>query len=277
MSDRIQKLVSTILVAVLAWAPVAQGYEYLRSNPINRTDPTGLFSTTDLLTAQSWCAYLRTTGTLAGIGVGIAGVYGGFRSGFEAQLNGASSREIAIAAVKGAGYTGYNAFARVLLPSAIISTGPGGLALAGGIGVYEAADAYGDARARQEQATTQAELDLATFDSVFASLAVGGSLYATSAGIRGAAIAAQGMPIPPRAYAVLQHVRQKGSPMQGFKGGRVFRNDEGRLPANGRYREYDIDPQPPPGVGRNMERIIIDEASGNAWYSPEHYVTFKPM
>lgn len=166
-------------------------YQYLRSNAVNHTDPTGLFTVTDLLTTQSLSTYLRTAGAVTGIGSGVAGLFGGIRSGYEAQLLGGTPRDIAIAAVKGAGFTGYKAFARVLIASAIIATGPGGLALAGSIGVFQSADAYCKARERQESAQTEADIKLATFDSIFATLGIGGSLFATSAGIRGAAIAAR--------------------------------------------------------------------------------------
>jgi len=252
-------------------------YEYLRSNPPTHHDPTGLFSLPNLLTTQSLSAYLRTSGTLAGIGLGGAGIFGGLRAGYQAQLHGASSREVAMAAVRGAGITGYKAFASVLFASAVIAAGPGGLALVGGLGVFETAGAYSDARERQELARTQADLYLATFDSVFATLAIGGSLFATSAGLRGAALASRAMVIPPRAYTVVRHVRAKGSAPAGFKRGEAFRNKEGRLPANGKYREYDIDPLPPPGTARNTERIVIDELTGNAWYTSDHYLSFKPM
>lgn len=84
----------------------------------------------------------------------------------------------------------------MLLASAIIATGPGGLALAGAVGTFESAKAYADSRVRQEQAQSHAELSLATFDSVFASLGVGGSLFGTSLGLRGAVLAARAS-LPP--------------------------------------------------------------------------------
>lgn len=148
--------------------------------------------------------------------------------------------------------------------------------MAGAIGLFESNEALGEARARQEEAQTQAELSLATYDSVFATLGIGGSLFATSAGIRGVAAASVAMTIPSRAYTELSHVRANGTPPAGYKGGRVFRNREGRLPGNGNYREYDIDPAPAAGA-RNAERIVVDEISGNAWYTSDHYLTFKPM
>jgi RHS repeat-associated protein len=198
--------VASAAAGVSSTAQYADGmspYQYVGSSPVMNRDPSGLFALQDLLTAQSLSAYLRTTGTFAGIGLAGAGVFGGLRSGYEAQLSGATTKEIATAAVLGAGYTGYQAFARILVASAIIATGPGGLALAGGIGVFESAEAYGEARARQEGAQTQADLSLATFDSVFATLGVGGSLYATSVGVRGATLGANRGPSGrgPRQYA----------------------------------------------------------------------------
>jgi len=176
-----------VMADVTAAAQYGDGmhvYEFAGSNPTNGLDPTGLFSYAELLESQ----YLRDSIRYSTYGLGLAGLYGGLRGGYEAQLRGGTAKQIAISAVRGAGLTGYNAIAAVLVASALVATGPGGLALAGAIGVFESSDAYLESRERQEQAQSEAELSLATFDSVFATLGVGGSLYATGAGIRGAFI-----------------------------------------------------------------------------------------
>jgi ribonuclease T1 len=66
-----------------------------------------------------------------------------------------------------------------------------------------------------------------------------------------------------------------GQPLAGYVGGRVFYNREGRLPA-GRYREYDVHPRIP-GRDRGPERLVINQATGHAYYSADHYRTFVPL
>jgi ribonuclease T1 len=66
-----------------------------------------------------------------------------------------------------------------------------------------------------------------------------------------------------------------GEPLAGYVGGRVFQNREGRLPA-GRYREYDVHPRSP-GRDRGPERLVIDQVTGRAYYSGDHYRTFVPL
>ncbi|MBI5027085.1 MAG: hypothetical protein HZC12_10250 [Nitrospirae bacterium] len=76
-----------------------------------------------------------------------------------------------------------------------------------------------------------------------------------------------------KATNVFKHIKTKGVPPQGYKGGRIFQNREGKLPQGGKYREYDIDPYVS-GQSRTAERIVIDESTGRAWYTPDHYKTF---
>jgi ribonuclease T1 len=66
-----------------------------------------------------------------------------------------------------------------------------------------------------------------------------------------------------------------GQPLAGYVGGRVFHNREGRLPA-GRYREYDVHPRTA-GQDRGPERLVINQATGRAYYSADHYRTFVPL
>ena len=83
-----------------------------------------------------------------------------------------------------------------------------------------------------------------------------------------------GSSIPANAQSVLQYVRQTGHAPDGYVGGRVFENREGRLPAGGDYREFDVDPHNGP---RNADRIIVDWNTKQAWYTGDHYRTFIPM
>lgn len=83
--------------------------------------------------------------------------------------------------------------------------------------------------------------------------------------------------IPQKATDTLTHVRKTGQAPQGYTGGRVFQNREGKLPQGGKYREYDVDPTPRKGQSRNAERIVVDETSGKAWYTDNHYSTFQEV
>jgi len=66
-----------------------------------------------------------------------------------------------------------------------------------------------------------------------------------------------------------------GEPLPGYVGGRPFQNREHALP-RGRYREYDVHPKVP-GKNRGAERIVIDQRTGKAYYTADHYRTFIPM
>lgn len=86
--------------------------------------------------------------------------------------------------------------------------------------------------------------------------------------------AAAGITIPAEAVKILQYLRnQNWTPPRGYKGGRVFQNREGKLPACGNYREYDIHPYVK-GQNRGSEHIVVDINTGRAWYTPDHYQTF---
>ena len=80
--------------------------------------------------------------------------------------------------------------------------------------------------------------------------------------------------VPAKALQVLQYVRANGQAPEGYVGGRVFENREGRLPADGDYREFDVDPH---NGQRNAERIIVEWNTKKAWYTGDHYQTFIPM
>lgn len=82
---------------------------------------------------------------------------------------------------------------------------------------------------------------------------------------------------PPRkAKDLLEAIqRHQGHPLPGYVGGRVFQNREKRLPP-GRYREYDVNPKLR-GRSRDAERIVIEQDTGNAYYTGDHYRTFTPL
>jgi len=88
--------------------------------------------------------------------------------------------------------------------------------------------------------------------------------------------AARDVEVPEKAREVLAEIQKRnGEPLPGYVGGRVFGNREGRLP-RGEYREYDVNPKRP-GKNRGTERIVIEQRTGKAYYSRNHYETFTPM
>lgn len=80
--------------------------------------------------------------------------------------------------------------------------------------------------------------------------------------------------VPAKVTRVLQIIRSTGAAPEGYVGGRVFQNREGRLPSDGDYREFDVDPHNGP---RNAERIIVEWNTKKAWYTADHYQTFIPL
>lgn len=82
--------------------------------------------------------------------------------------------------------------------------------------------------------------------------------------------------VPKKARDVLAQIQKRnGEAPPGYVGGRVFANREHRLPP-GRYREYDVNPKVS-GRSRGTERIVIEQRTGKAYYTRDHYETFAPM
>lgn len=67
----------------------------------------------------------------------------------------------------------------------------------------------------------------------------------------------------------VRHLR----PQKGFKGGKLFRNREGKLPGSRQYYEYDVHPYRP-GVSRGPERLLTDPSKQHFYYTRDHYNTF---
>jgi len=81
---------------------------------------------------------------------------------------------------------------------------------------------------------------------------------------------------PQKAYDLLAKLQQRGGePLPGYVGGRDFQNRERRLP-RGRYREYDVN-RKIPGRSRDAERLIIEQKTGKAYYTSDHYRNFIPL
>lgn len=91
-----------------------------------------------------------------------------------------------------------------------------------------------------------------------------------------AAVATDTDKIPKKAYDVLREIQERnGEPPPGYVGGRQFGNFEGRLP-KGKYREYDVN-RKVAGRSRGKERIVVEQRTGRAWYTVDHYETFLLM
>lgn len=90
---------------------------------------------------------------------------------------------------------------------------------------------------------------------------------------KGVSEADQAQDVPDKVYELLGEIqRLQGSPPPGYVGGRPFQNRERRLP-RGQYREYDVNPKVP-GQDRGPERLVIDQRTGKAYYTKDHYRTF---
>jgi ribonuclease T1 len=82
--------------------------------------------------------------------------------------------------------------------------------------------------------------------------------------------------VPQKARDLLHTIQDRhGEPPPGYVGGRTFHNRERHLP-KGRYREYDVNPKIR-GRPRDGERIVIEERTGKAYYTRDHYRTFVPL
>ena len=81
---------------------------------------------------------------------------------------------------------------------------------------------------------------------------------------------------PAKAYALLEALQwRNGEPLAGYVGGNAFQNRERRLP-RGRYKEYDVN-RKVPGRSRDAERLVIEQDTGKAYYTDDHYRTFFPL
>jgi dienelactone hydrolase len=87
--------------------------------------------------------------------------------------------------------------------------------------------------------------------------------------------------VPEKVLRVLEHVDRHGDAMDGYEGGRTFGNFERRLAATDdkgrriKYREWDVNPLKP-GVNRGPERLVTG-SDGTAYYTADHYATFKKV
>ena len=66
-----------------------------------------------------------------------------------------------------------------------------------------------------------------------------------------------------------------GATQKSFKGAKVYKNVDNKLPLNVTYKEYDINLNIK-GINRGKERIVIGD-DGKIWFTKDHYKTFKEI
>jgi guanyl-specific ribonuclease Sa len=87
--------------------------------------------------------------------------------------------------------------------------------------------------------------------------------------------------IPQKVYEVLKYIRANHKAMNRYVGGRVFTNRENIVPqmdSKGNpitYQEWDVNPKIQ-GQNRGTERILTG-SDGRAWYTDDHYQSFKEI
>jgi ribonuclease T1 len=87
--------------------------------------------------------------------------------------------------------------------------------------------------------------------------------------------------VPQKAMEVLKYVRANSVAMEGYVGGRRFKNLENLLPKtsqNGKrinYQEWDVNPKIE-GKNRGTQRLITGD-DATAYYTGDHYRSFKKI
>ena len=87
--------------------------------------------------------------------------------------------------------------------------------------------------------------------------------------------------IPQKVYEVLKYIRANHKAMNRYVGGRVFTNRENIVPQMDSkgdpitYQEWDVNPKIQ-GQNRGTERILTG-SDGRAWYTDDHYQSFKEI
>jgi ribonuclease T1 len=87
--------------------------------------------------------------------------------------------------------------------------------------------------------------------------------------------------VPNKVLEVLDHVNKTHEAIDGYVGGRKFKNLEGLLPkksSDGRrinYQEWDVNPKME-GRNRGAERLVTGD-DGSAYFTEDHYRTFKKI
>jgi hypothetical protein len=83
--------------------------------------------------------------------------------------------------------------------------------------------------------------------------------------------------VPKKAYtALFLYAQNPQKTLEGFAPPKKYHNTNGQLPNNGDYMEYDIE-RTYEFSDRGTRRIVLDIKSGRAWYTNDHYDTFREM
>jgi ribonuclease T1 len=91
----------------------------------------------------------------------------------------------------------------------------------------------------------------------------------------------EGGRVPAKVLTTLRYIDEHHRAPDGFEGGRAFHNAEHALPARDAsgqpiaYHEWDVNPKHE-GVNRGAERLITG-SDGTAWYTADHYRTFRKV
>lgn len=87
--------------------------------------------------------------------------------------------------------------------------------------------------------------------------------------------------IPQKVYTVLQYVTTHHKPMEGYVGGKEFKNRERHLPQKTSehktiyYQEWDVNPKIS-GQNRGVERLVTGN-DNSAWFTANHYQSFTKI
>jgi ribonuclease T1 len=87
--------------------------------------------------------------------------------------------------------------------------------------------------------------------------------------------------VPSKVFDVLAYVDKNASAMDGYVGGRTFKNLEKLLPKNNenggkiKYQEWDVNPKKE-GRNRGKERLVTGD-DRSAYFTNDHYNTFKKI
>jgi len=148
-------------------------YQYVQGNPVNRTDPSGLFTLAQQMAVGGGLAFLA--GSLVG----------GTRTAIDLignrDENGLSATEIAALISRNAGLTGLTGAAAVLIGAPIVASGPLGAGIFASLGLGASGAGIAIGKAEIADAQNYSDLALGIFDTATAGLGVFGSAFALRA------------------------------------------------------------------------------------------------
>ena len=239
-------------------------YEYLKSNPINRRDPSGLMSKEQLLAVASIAAFL--SGSLIGGTRTAIDLIGG------RDKHDLTNREIAILISRNAGLTGLTGVAAVLIGVPIVASGAMGAAAFASLGLGASGVGFAIGQAKIADAQDYHELAVGVFDS----LTAGAGVFGSAIGLRAAVLVRPRVYISrsrwPEAAAHITDAQAAGHPrvLTVDRGGAAARRaaaSRGRPKVPGK----DLDEYPPAmfkegGAGASVRAISVRDNRSTGWY-----------